>query len=241
MTDRRRHRGPHPTDGAIFSDAALPTLQAATADLCWLLSRGYPRKAALQLVGNRFDLVERQRIAISRSACSDDERARRAARLVAPTAIDELWIDGFNVLTTVEAALAGGVLLLGRDGALRDMASMHGTYRTVDETRPALLLIGEWLASQGIGKCRWLLDAPVSNSGRLRGLIEELARERGWDWRCELVPDPDPLLVDSPVCIATADSAILDAAKAPWLDLSRAVVLQIAQDERGPLVDLGAG
>jgi hypothetical protein len=54
-------------------------------------------------------------------------------------------LDGFNVLTTVEAALADGVLLLGRDGCLRDMASMHGSFRRVEETRPALECVGRVL------------------------------------------------------------------------------------------------
>ena len=38
------------------------------------------------------------------------------------------------MLTTIEAALAGGVILAARDGAYRDMASMHGSYRKVAET-----------------------------------------------------------------------------------------------------------
>ena len=53
-----------------------------------------------------------------------------------------LWLDGYNVLTTIEAALAGGVILAARDGAYRDMASMHGSYRKVAETLPALDLLG---------------------------------------------------------------------------------------------------
>ena len=46
----------------------------------------------------------------------------------------ELLIDGYNVLTTVESALAHGLLLIGRDGCMRDLASMHGSWRKVDET-----------------------------------------------------------------------------------------------------------
>ena len=52
-------------------------------------------------------------------------------------------IDGFNVVASVESALGGGVLLLSRDGALRDMASVHGSYRLVEETHAALIAIAE--------------------------------------------------------------------------------------------------
>ncbi len=101
-----------------------------------------------------------------------------------------LWLDGYNVLTTIEAALAGGVILAARDGAYRDMASMHGSYRKVAETLPALDLLGRTIAACGVAECRWLLDQPVSNSGRLKGIIEEMAAARGWPWRAELVPNP---------------------------------------------------
>src|SRR6266404_1471952 len=46
-----------------------------------------------------------------------------------------LLIDGFNLILTLESALGGGVMLVGRDGCYRDMASVHGTYRRVEETR----------------------------------------------------------------------------------------------------------
>ena len=41
------------------------------ADFSWLLTRGYAEKGALKLVGDRFSLTERQRLAVMRSACSD--------------------------------------------------------------------------------------------------------------------------------------------------------------------------
>jgi hypothetical protein len=36
-----------------------------------------------------------------------------------------LYIDGFNLLTTLEVALSGGIVLLARDGALRDIAGVR--------------------------------------------------------------------------------------------------------------------
>ena len=71
---------------------------------------------------------------------------------------------------------------------------MHGSYRQVSETRPALELLGQTSTDLGAAECRWFLDRPVSNSGRLKALMEELAAARGWPWRVELVPDPDAVL-----------------------------------------------
>jgi hypothetical protein len=53
MTDRRRHRGAHPKDTELFSPPALPALRSAVAHLSWFLSRGYPLRASLALVGDR--------------------------------------------------------------------------------------------------------------------------------------------------------------------------------------------
>ena len=129
-----------------------------------------------------------------------------------------LWIDGFNVLTTIEAAFGGGVLLLARDGALRDMASMHGSYRPVEETRPAIEALAEVLEGRDGTHCRWLLDEPVSNSGRLAAILREFAAERGLHWTVEVVPDPDRVLVAAPadVLVASADSQVMDGAPSTW-------------------------
>ena len=134
-----------------------------------------------------------------------------------------LHIDGFNVLTTIESALSGGVILKARDGCFRDMASMHGTYRKVEETLPALHLVGSFLEQIGPGPVTWLLDRPVANSGRLRQAMLETADTRGWSWQVELAANPDKLLIEGNTVVASADSAVLDRAGA-WMNLARHVV-----------------
>ena len=225
MPDRRTHRGQHPDDARLFGPEAIEGLCRAASDLAWLLSRGYAANSALKLVGDRFGLEARQRTAVARATCSDQEAAARRAR---ETSAEEfagrpLWLDGYNVLTTVEAALAGGVLLACRDGTYRDMASMHGSFRKVSETRPALELIGRAAADLGVRECRWFLDRPVSNSGRLKTLMQQLAGEHGWPWQIELAANPDAVLSETDETIATADSVILDRCRR-WFNLARLTV-----------------
>lgn len=232
-----------------------PALRAAAGDFCWLLDRGYAHDSALKLVGDRHGLEARQRTAVSRSCCTASQAASRRNREIAPPQLSgaTLWVDGYNVLTTVEAALAGGVVLAARDGAYRDMASMHGSFRKVAETLPALELLGRTLAARRPRECRWLFDRPVSNSGRLKKMVEELAAARGWPWRVELVADPDAELSESEalgrqlncrpnnvlkcrpngmtdecstppaIVAATADSAILDRCPR-WFNLARETI-----------------
>jgi hypothetical protein len=164
-----------------------------------------------------------------RSACSDESLASRRGREISLQQVGgrPLWIDGYNVLTTVETALAGGVVIVGRDGSWRDMASMHGTWKRVEETRPAIERVGRVLAGANVGDVVWFLDAPVSNSGRLKGTIPEIAAERGWPWRVEIVPDPDKILRGArDEVVATADSVILDACGG-WIALAREVAREI--------------
>jgi hypothetical protein len=219
------HRGPDPHDALAFDAASLPALRGAAVDFCWLLSRGYATVSALKLVGDRWSLTERQRQAVRRSACSDDARARRLAKICRGTELAEhdLLIDGFNVLTTIEAALGGAVVLACRDETYRDIAGLHGTYRRVAETAPALELLGATISGLCIGHCRWLFDRPVSNSGRTRGLFLDYAERHAQDWSVELVDDPDPLLKESTDIVATADSAVLDECSR-WFNLARCVI-----------------
>jgi hypothetical protein len=225
MPDKRTHRGPHPADAKLFAPAAIANLKLALADFSLLLTKGYAEKSALKLVGDRFSLIERQRLAIMRSACSDQQLTSRKQKQVelADIASEPIVIDGYNVLITVEAAMSSAVIFKSRDGCLRDLASIHGTYRKVTETIPAVQLIGKFLKEHNVDNCLWLLDSPVSNSGRLKTLIGELAQENNWDWEIKLLISPDAELAKTNMVVASSDSAVLDRCKS-WVNLARAIV-----------------
>ena len=213
MPDRRLHRGPHPEDAHLFAPGQWAALQGACADLAWLLSRGYALNSGLKIVGDRYALTQRQRVAVMRATCSDQSlNHRQALQITAEQAQGQpLWLDGYNVITTLESALAHAVLLRCRDGCIRDMASMHGHYKRVAETAAAINLVGLYTSAiLQTPAIHWLLDSPVSNSGRLKTIIYQIAAAAGWAWTVELVTDPDPILAKSQNIIATADSVILD-------------------------------
>ena len=231
MPDKRSHRGPHPEDSRLFGEAALPALREAAADYAWLLDRGYPSAATRKLVGDRYRLAQRQRVAVARCNCTRAESAARTNKCLSADEVrgQPLLVDGYNLLTTVEIALGRGVVLVARDGCYRDMASMHGTYRKVAETVPALTAIGQTLCTIGVTRTHFYLDRPVSNSGRLAAVMRRLASQHGWSWTVDLVPDPDPLLAAARDAAATADSGILDLCRA-WLNLARLVIDRCVPD-----------
>ncbi len=225
MPDKRTHRGPHPADEKLFAAGAISNLQSAIVDFPLLLTRGYAEKGALKLVGDKFSLTQRQRLAIMRSACSDEQLASRNRRCIVPKNLAgrAIAIDGYNVLITIEAAMSGGVIFKGRDGCFRDLASIHGTYRKVTETIPAVELIGQFLREVGAVEALWLLDSPVSNSGRLKTLIGELARKNNWNWEIELLLSPDAELKKTDLIVASSDSVVLDGCKV-WANLATEII-----------------
>lgn len=211
----------------MFAAAQLDGLRAATAELSWLLARRYAIKSALKLVGDRHGLTERQRLAIARAACSDESLERRRACCVGVEELrgEPVLIDGFNLLITLEAALSGGLLIRCRDGCVRDLSSVHGSYRSVQETRVALTLLGATLAHLNVASAHWLLDRPISNSGRLAARIRAEAAQQGWPWTCELAFNPDVLLQTSAAIALTSDSTILDNV-ARWTNLTAHLLTQ---------------
>ena len=215
----------------MFGAEQLPVLRRATSELSWLLGRGYSGTAALKLVGDRYGLTQRQRLAVSRAACSDEQREDRAARCLSPHDVkgERLIVDGFNLIITVEAAMSRGLLIRARDYCIRDLASVHGSYRSVDETERAINLLGEVFQSLEPERVRWLLDSPVSNSGRLAQKIYERAEQHNWPWTVETVFNPDKLIQTSENVAVTSDSSILDYAKR-WVNLNHHLITRYLSD-----------
>ena len=223
--DIRKHRGAHPEDKKLFVADQLPSLRTATSELSWLLTRDYSLKGALKLVGDRYTLTDRQRLAVARAACSDQSKERRTKTVVSIESMngEELIVDGFNLIITVEAALSGGVLLGCRDHCIRDLSSVHGSYRAVTETDQAIELIGEVLTTLGPKSVAWLLDRPISNSGRLANRIRQFALEKDWNWSVEVVFNPDAEMAASDRIVISSDSHLLDQVP-KWFNLNRALI-----------------
>ena len=233
MPDRRRHRGKHPQDESLFAEDQLPGLRQAVTHFCWLRTRGYAENSALKLVGDRHNLTVRQRMAVWRSSCSDGqlENRRRKETRFADLGEARLAIDGYNLLITIESALSGGLILIGRDGCYRDLASVHGTYRRVQETVPAFGVVLDCICRLDVERVDWYLDRPVSNSGRLKTLMAEQLEARlpmpeaAEKFNIELVGDPDAILSRYPGNVVSSDSLVLDNCGA-WVNLAAVIVAE---------------
>ena len=220
-------RGARPGDAQWFGAAQLPRLREAAHEIGWLLDRGYPRESAVRFVGDRHQLVARQRLALTRGVCSDVERRRRAMCEdgIAHVRGQRLLVDGLNLLITLEVALAGGPVLVCADGAVRDLAGLRGSYRPVWQTGEAIEHIGSALAELCAAAARIYLDAPVPSSGKLRALILEHAPRWSCPIEVELVKDADACLAGA-YHVVSADAAVIDRS-ASWFNLGAALVRTI--------------
>lgn len=207
-----RNRGKHPNDDKLFNYKWQPIFKEAVHDLSWLLTKGYGEKSATQLVGNRYRLNVRQQKALTRMAASKEAVANRKSKALAPSDLigKSIAIDGFNLLIWLESALSGAYVFHCLDSAFRDIGGVHGSYKSVEKTQMAIALVGQVLANLGIESVHWYLDQPVSNSGRLKGKLMNLATTKGYNWEVSLVYNPDKVLVESTDVVISSDSWVLD-------------------------------
>lgn len=216
-------RGYVPEDERDFSREAILKLHRAAEDLYYLINQGYPIKSASVFVGNHYLLSERQRLALVRAVSSKESiEIRKSKEISSGLEGCVVNIDGFNTIITLEVALSGSPLLKCMDGTIRDLAGLRGTYRVIDKTESAIILIGKILESGQIKKAVFYLDAPVSNSGRLKEHIIQLLAGCSFQVQVEVINNVDTVLerLDH---VVTGDAIILDKCKS-WFNLTKVII-----------------
>jgi hypothetical protein len=226
MSDNRKHRGKHPEDEKLFAPGKIKLLQQAASDMSWLLGKGYKINSSLKLVGDRYRLTDRQRLAIGRSVCAPVIAENRQARRknISECGGEIILIDGYNLIITLESALSGSYIFIGQDGCFRDLSGVHGSYRKVIETAESIGLIFSFLKEYDVKEISIYLDSPVSNSGRLKDYILEVAGNTGIPFSVELSQNPDAILKKSANNVVTSDGIILDA-KVNWINLAAEIII----------------
>ena len=210
-------RGYMPSDDKEFIDQ-IEKLREAGEELYYLINRGYQIKPASTFVGNHHLLSERQRLALVRSISPKGSIEERVAKEVHELKDSVVYIDTFNTVITLEIAFSGSTLLSCMDGTIRDLAGLRGTYRIIDKTDLAVEAIRKVLEAEGVKEAHFLIDAPISNSGRLSSKIEDMFEKSPVEAVCEVINDVDKNLYDRERVI-TSDAIILDNCRS-WYNLT---------------------
>jgi len=224
MNDKETRRGYVDSDELEFSDESLAVLARAQQEIHWLMDRGYPINNAVTFVGNHYLLSSRQRLALTRATSSTASIAERKSKEAFACDSQVIYIDGFNLIITLEVALSGSALIKCMDGTIRDLAGVRGTYRLIDKTDMAIALIGDKLKSLNIAGAVFYIDAPVSNTGRLKARIFELLNGHGYELAVELVNNVDAMLKIKPY-VVSSDAIILNECVS-WLNIGASIITE---------------
>jgi hypothetical protein len=216
------NRGFNSEDLKSFSKSSIQLLNRSAIEICYLLDRGYDIKNITTFVGNHYQLTARQRTALQRSCCSTLQKDNRIKSLINDVTEKIVYIDGFNIIITLEVALSNGTLFKCRDNCIRDLAGLRGTYRLIDKTSPAIELLALTLKRLKASKVIFYLDEPVSNSINLKIAIINVFEKIGVPVSVHVVPNPDYILKDKS-CIITTDSVIIDSCKG-WINICPLII-----------------
>lgn len=102
------------------------------------------------------------------------------------------------------------------------MAALRGTYRIIDKTDIAIAAIGKQLQLNKIDKAIFYLDAPVSNSGRLKVSILDILSEYDFDVEVEVINNVDSVLSKLDY-VVTSDAIILDKCIS-WINMVEKII-----------------
>lgn len=208
---KQSNRGKEAKDDILFGKQAQLIFKEALSDLHYLLSRNYSDKNSLQVVGTRYKLTQRQLRAIQSMAASEEQLTVVKNKAVGIESLigQDLVFDGFNVLILLESLFSNAYLFKGMDGCYRDLSSVHGTYKKVSQTTMALDCVAEFCKKHRVGSVLWIFDKPVSNSGRIKKMIEELAANENLNWNVVLENNADQSIIDRQKITVSSDAFII--------------------------------
>lgn len=200
-------------------------LTQAALDFFYLQNRLYPRRAALEWVGNRYRLTGFERHVLHRGVFPQrDALRRRGSRCLGMEWLSRpLFVDGHNVQITVESAIGGRTLLKANDGAVRDLAGQSARFRLSELSEMAVAVIFRFLEEFRPSHLFFLFDAPMSHSGLLASSYRKRMKEKGFRGDALAVPVPEREFPLSECVVASSDGAVIDRSFL-WFDLAAAAM-----------------
>ncbi|WFO75852.1 DUF434 domain-containing protein [Desulfurococcaceae archaeon MEX13E-LK6-19] len=189
----------------------------AIHDYRFLLDRGYPIKAALDVVCTRYMLSRKERLLLYRCVHSSALARKIIRKQSIPPMKSRIVADGFNILATLYTVYCGEEVYLCDDGIVRDLSGLH--------SRVALSINQDLLDSlfteiiEAVSGKEYeliiVLDYNVKKSGEIASRLRRIIKENKLDW---------VVLVER-----QADKKILEkASEGYWVSSSDIVILEKA-------------
>jgi hypothetical protein len=194
----------------------------AAEEYLWIISREYPKRAALKLVGDKFMLSREMRQVLYRGVVPVRAAEARRKKIGNVRKGDLVLIDTYNVLFTVNNYLLGRPLFISNDGMLRDAGEMHGRIINKPQFSRSVSLMLEVLQMWSGATYIHYLDEPVSYSGRLSIELSKDMVQMEIEGDAHTVQSPDQMLkAEKSDAICTSDGGIIDQYEGRVIDLPR--------------------
>ena len=152
---------------------------------------------------------------LRRTVVAGEVAQRRMAKSVGLSALRgrTVFVDGYNVLITVESLLGGFPVYLCDDGFLRDTRGLFSGYKSSQSTAAAFSLILDLLAGARPARVVVLLDGQMSRSGELAGQMRELMGKLGLPGEARAARDVDHQLKvrGGQGIVASSDGNVIDS------------------------------
>lgn len=198
--------------------------KSAYTDYLELLTKKYPQKTILKLVGDRYKLSGAERTILFRGVSPIEVSAKRKKKFTNLIALQtsSLHIDGLNQIWTIATYLSGGLVFIATDGFLRDTSEIHGKSIKINLVDKSIKILLKFLKI--IQDCYFeiYVDEQVNNSHEIISKLKSFAEKESLPVKCNFSKVVDFKLKNlTSGFLATSDSQIIDNSKVPIIDLAR--------------------
>lgn len=204
-----------PDGRSLPAEELKEKLMEPAIELRYLLSKGYKRRSAITFVSNHHRLSEQERHILARLVFSPETAESRFKKKLTCSKLQgyDIFVDGYNVIISIESALKNELIWFADDGFLRDISGVFNKHRITDTTFMAVDEMLSTFAALNVRSATILLDSQMSNSGRLAALIREKTESSIFkvDAMTSKHVDFDLKEAGTYAVIATADSVIINA------------------------------
>jgi hypothetical protein len=171
------HQNPTDISGLNLREKLLKPAR----DIRSLLRWGYPKFATIGFVSTHSGLSVEERYILTRVIMPPDRIVSRLNKKIACTGIEDrdILIDGYNVLLSVDSLLKKAPMWFCDDGYIRDTRYYFSKAKQVEDIGESLDLVLKFLSEAHLKSVIFLLDAQISRSGELAGLVRRKMNKCG--------------------------------------------------------------
>lgn len=199
-------------------------LQQPAKDLKYLLDNDYNLESSLDFIVQNHQLNKKEKNFLRRYVFSEDDINEHYSKLTSIDSISgqNLVIDGYNALITVESILERRLTLECMDGILRDFSMTFSNYKFNRRTKQALGEILCLLRRYEPNHILFIYDSQISKSGELAAYTRESLEVEGLDGNAQTNPQADNKIINLAKTTVTTDSAIIKEVRS-ILDLGKEI------------------